>query len=137
RPYDGATAQHGDAVGDRAYLAQLVGDENDRRAVGLKLPHDLDELVGLLRGEHRRRLVEDQDVGPAYQGLDDLHALLDADREILDDRVGIDLEAVRRGDLAYLLTRGLRVEQAESAARLIAEHDVLDDGEHRHQHEVL
>ena len=50
--------------------------------------------IDLLRRQHRRRLVEDEDVGRAEQDLDDLDALLQADRHLLDERVGVDLEAV-------------------------------------------
>ena len=51
--------------------------------------HDLEELVGLLRGEDRGRLVEDEDLGVlAGQGLEDLHALLHAHGEVLDQASG-------------------------------------------------
>ncbi len=56
--------------------------------------HDLEQLVGLLGGEDRRRLVEDQDLGLAVQGLDDLHPLLNAHRQGADQRVGLDRQAI-------------------------------------------
>ncbi len=62
----------------------------------------LEEVADLLRGEHRGRLVEDDGVGRAEEDLDDLDALLEADRELLDQRVGVDLEAVARRDRADL-----------------------------------
>ena len=42
------------------------------------------ELLGLLRREHGRRLVEDEDVGLPIERLEDLDALPDADRQVLD-----------------------------------------------------
>ena len=53
----------------------------------------------LRRGEHRGRLVQDQDLDAAVERLQDLDALLLADGEVLDRRVRIDLEPVRVGEL--------------------------------------
>ena len=51
-------------------------------------------MIGLGRRQHAGRLVEDQDFGAAIERLQDLDALLQADRQFLDDRIGIDLQAV-------------------------------------------
>ena len=59
----------------------------------------VEQLVGLLRGEHRGRLVEDEQVDVAGERLDDLDPLLDADRQVLDHRVRVDRQAVPLGDL--------------------------------------
>ena len=90
---------------------QLVGDEDDRLALVDEAAHDGEEVVDLARGEHRRRLVEDQDVGPAVQRLDELHPLLLADREVADLGVGVDVEAVAVADLADLAAGAAHVEQ--------------------------
>ena len=58
--------------------------------------HDRDELLGLLGREDGRRLVEDEDVRLAIQRLDDLDALPDADRQVLDEGVRVDLQPVAR-----------------------------------------
>ena len=57
-------------------------------------PEDAEEVVGLVGRQHAGRLVEDQRVGAAIERLQDLHALLQADRQLADDRVGIDLQRV-------------------------------------------
>ncbi len=132
-----AQPDHRDPVGDLAHLAQLVGDEDDRGAGLAQLTHDLHQLVGLLRGEHRGGLVEDQHLRVAGEGLDDLDPLLHAHGEVLDDRVGVDVEAEALGDLAHPGAGRLEVEGAGEAGRLVAEHDVLGDGEDRDEHEVL
>ena len=44
----------------------------------------------LLRRQHRRRLVEDQDARVAVERLEDLHPLLLADRELPDPRARVD-----------------------------------------------
>ena len=49
-----------------------------------------EQVLRLARGEDGRRLVEDQDLDPAVQRLQDLDALLLADREVLDDRVRLE-----------------------------------------------
>ena len=55
-------AQHGDAVGDLEHLVELVADEDDRHALAHEVLEDAEELERLLRREHGRRLVEDEDV---------------------------------------------------------------------------
>ena len=47
----------------------------------LQLLEDAEQVVGLGRRQHAGRLVEDQDVGAAVERLQDLDALLQADRE--------------------------------------------------------
>ena len=95
------------------------------------------QLAHLLRGEHGGRLVEDEDAGAAVQRLQDLDALLGADGDVLDRRVGIDGESVAVRQLVHAGARGREVEQAARPARLLPEHDVLGHGHHRHEHEVL
>ena len=80
-----AAPQHGDAVGDVEHLVQLVGDEDDGRARPRSARRrTLDELGRLLRGQHRRRLVEHEDPRAAVQRAQDLDALLLADGDVLD-----------------------------------------------------
>ena len=76
---DLAAAEHGDRVGDRLDFLELVRDEDDRRPAVPQLADDAEQLLGLRRGEHRRRLVEDQHVRLPDERLDDLDPLLDAD----------------------------------------------------------
>ena len=114
--HDLAEPDDGDAVGDLADLAELVGDEDDGCPGRLELAHDLHQLVGLLRREHGGRLVEDEHLRVARERLDDLDALLHADGQILDERVGVDVEAEALRDLAHALARRVQIEQ--SAARV-------------------
>ena len=89
-----------------------MGDEDDALAVVLELANDAEELLDLLRGEHGGWLVEDEDLGVPEQHLDDLDPLLDADRELLDDGVRIDLEVVLGGDVPHVLAGLADVEDA-------------------------
>ena len=78
-----AAAHHGDAVGDRQHLVELVGDEHDGRALARRsAAQHAEQLARPRRGvEHRGRLVEDEHFGAAVQHLQDLDPLLLADRE--------------------------------------------------------
>jgi hypothetical protein len=67
-----------------------------------------EDLLGLLGREDGRRLVEDEDPGLAVERLEDLDALLPADRQGADLGVGIDLEAEPGAELAIRLRRSLR-----------------------------
>ena len=130
------TAHDGDAIGDVEYLAQLVRDEDDGRALRLELLQDAEQLLGLLRGEHGRGLVEDERPGAVVERLQDLDALLLADREVLDARVRVDLEAEALGQGADL-PRGARHVEERPARALVAERQVLRHRERVHEHEVL
>ena len=132
-----AAPEHRDPVGDLEHLVQLVADEDDRLAVGLQAADDREELARLLRRQHRRRLVEDQDLGAAEERLQDLDPLLLADGDARDERRRVDREPELLRELAHPLLGAALVEQHDVAHRLDAEHDVLGDGHHRDQHEVL
>ena len=62
-------------------LAELVGDQDDREPVGDELLEHAEEVLGLLRGQDGRWLVQHQYPGLAVEGLQDLDPLLFADRE--------------------------------------------------------
>ena len=47
----------------------------------------LEQLVGLLRRQHRRRLVEDDELRRLQEAADDLDALALADRQVADQRI--------------------------------------------------
>src|ERR1035441_5793541 len=82
------------------------------------------------------RLVEDDNAGLAVQSLHDLDALLGPDGKVLHEDVRVNGQAVSARELEHVLAGASPVEEAEDARPLHAEHDVLGDGEDRHQHEV-
>ena len=116
---DDAAPQRRDAVGDLEHLVQLVRDEDDRLPLRLQRAEDLEQLLRLLRGEHGGRLVEDQDLRAAVERLQDLDALLLADGDPVDARVGVDGEPVALGELAHALRarRRSRAARRRGAAR--------------------
>ncbi len=130
-----AGAQHRDAIGDGEDLAELVGDEDHDLALVAERPHDREELVDLLRRQDGRRLVEDEQLAAAVKDLQDLDALLQPERQVLHLRVGIHRDAETLLELADACRELTLAEDRPGA--LVAEDDVLRDGERRDEHEVL
>ncbi len=110
-----AAAQHGDRVRDGLDFLELVRDEDDRRAAVGELADDPEQVLGLGRGQHRGRLVEDQHGRLSDQCLDDLDPLLDADRQVLHQGIRVDLQPVAAGQLAHVLARLAPVQQPGTA----------------------
>ena len=96
----------------------MSNEDNRRPRIG-ELTHDLHQFIRLLRCQHSRRLVQNQDLRLTRQSLDDLDALLRTDRQILDERIGIQVEAEARRYFAHRLTRALTANNARRASRLI------------------
>ena len=131
-----ALAQDGAAVGHGHDLVELVGDEKDGLALGRQILHDLHQLVDLLRRQHGGRLVEDQDLVIAVEHLQDLGTLLHTHGDVLDQGVGVDLQAVLFAEGQHLLP-GLLLLQESVLCGLHAHDDVVQHGEAFHQLEVL
>ena len=122
-----AAAQHGDAVRDRHDLVQLVGDENDGATLADHGAQGGEQNVGLLRGENRGRLVEDEHLRAAVENLQDLDALLLADGELPHLRARVHRQAVSVGE--FLHARLDRLGVQHEGGGVVAEDDVLGDGE--------
>jgi hypothetical protein len=129
----GAPADHGDRVGDGPDLVELVGDEDERVALGAHAAQRAEQVVDLLRHEDGRRLVEDDRAGAAVEHLDDLDALPVGHAQALDERVGAHVQADGAGQLG---DPGLR-RAADPVQRLGAQQDVLGHGQVVGEHEVL
>ena len=116
-----AGAHHAHAVGDRHDLVELVGDDDDRHAlVAHDAPDDPEQLVGLLGGQHGGGLVQNQHVRAPVQGLENLHALLQAHAQGIDLGGGVDLQAELLRELAHRVVGGPEVVQAQLLLRLAA-----------------
>ena len=94
------------------------------------------KLPGLLRGEHRRGLVENQNLGPAQQRLDDFHALLEAHRDVAHHKAGLHLQIVFLPHLARHVGRLVPVDD-KAFFGLVAQHHVFGHRQLVDQHEVL
>ena len=101
-----ALAHDRDVVGRGHDLAQLVGDQHHRPALITEIVQNSEQMVRFLGGEDPGRLVENQDTGATKQGFEDLDPLLQADRQIGDAGIEVDLEpvvALERADLGACL----------------------------------
>ena len=135
---DSLTAtEHRDAVGNLGHLVELVADEDDRFALRGQSADDLEELSRLLRRQHRRRLVEHEDVRVPIERLQDLDPLLLPHRDVLDARLRVDGETEPLGDVPHPVVGLADIEERAGVRRLGGEHDVLRHRHHRDQHEVL
>ena len=131
-----ALAHDRNRVGDGHDLAQLVGDQHHRFSLLLQLLEDAEQMVGLGRRENARGFVQDQDLGAAIERLEDLDALLQADRQFLDEGVGIDLQAVFAFEPVELRAR-LGDAALQQRVAFGPENNVLQHREIVDQHEVL
>jgi len=117
---------------------QLVGDEDHGSPFGRHLSQGLEQEVRLLRRQHGGRLVENENPRLAIERLQDLDALLLAERELPDPSARLDGEPValrQLGNAAFDCTLA-QTERAPLPA-MIAENDVLGHGERLHEPEVL
>ena len=131
-----ALAQDGAAVGHRHDLVELVGDEEDGLSLRREIAHDLQQLLDFLWRQYGGGFVENQNFVVPVEHFQDFRPLLHTDGNILDQRVGVDPQAVflrQRHDLfpgaGALKDAVLRV--------LVAQDDVIQHGEAFHQLEVL
>ncbi len=131
-----ALPHHGDRVGDRQDFPQLVSDEHNGDAARIQGPQDLEQLIRLLRGQDAGRLIQDQDIAMTEQRLQNLHPLLLTYGQLGDMRIGIDVEAVIARQPLQLRPR-LRGAAAQQRTAFGAQHDVFENGERLHQHEIL
>ncbi len=80
-----------------------MGDEHHGSSVVGKSAQHLQELVRLLRREHRRRLIENEGTRTPGERLDDFQPLLCTRREILDSLVRLNGQVRAAGDLSHAL----------------------------------
>ena len=71
-----------------------MGNEENGHSLAGQLMQGHEQLFNRLGNEHRRRLVQNQQLRIGHQRANDLHALAFAHRELVDDGGRIDLKAV-------------------------------------------
>ena len=134
--HDLSCADDGDAVADLHDLAQLVRDEDDALSLALELFDDAEEFRCLLRGEHGRRLVEDEHPCTEVECLDDLHLLPLAHAQPPDGHIGRNLQPEAAQHFLHLAACFLVADKTE-AGRSGGHDDVLQNGHLLDLHEVL
>src|SRR5205814_5949717 len=94
------------------------------------------EFLDLLRRQHGRRLVENEQICVTIKSLEQLDTLLLSDREILDERARVDLEfqfVRKRLDTAI----GLFEIDVQRRTGLGTENDILSNRHRVDQHKML
>ena len=135
RADDDPVAQHGNAVGRLDDLAQTVGDQHDGSPVLGETAGDAEQAIRFGIGEHRRRLVEQEDLGIGVEGAQQFEALALTDRHRRHGRRRIDLEVEALGERLQVARRA-RPRPAPMALGA-EQQQVLDGGHRRHEGEVL
>ena len=110
-----AVAQHRDPIRQRKDFVELVGNEDDRPALGLQAPDRGPQRRGLALTERRRGLVHDDQLGGATEHLGDFDHLLDADRQVADPGAGIDVDREAVQDRARSLEHLPTCDEAQAS----------------------
>jgi len=132
-----AVAKHRVAVTDAEDLVELVADEQDRPALRLQ-PRDQGEKLGYLVMRQRRgRLIHDHHAGIDRQRPGDGDQMAAGDAEIAKPGARVDTGADTVQQVLRPRLAGAPVDQAEAAARGMAEKDVLGDAEIIEKHGFL
>jgi hypothetical protein len=87
RRNDLARTEHGHSVRDRERLFDPMRDQDDGATFRPQLPHLIQQRVGLLSREHRRRFVEDHNLASTAKRPRDLDSLLLAYRKFRGDGI--------------------------------------------------
>ncbi len=123
-------------VGDPHHLIELVRDDDAGQALLPEFDDQVEQVPAVLVVQRRGRLVEDEQLHLLGQCLGDLDELLLADADVGDagPRALVQTDPVEQ-----LLRVGHGLVPADHATDrvLVAEEDVLGDGQHGHQRELL
>jgi hypothetical protein len=124
-------AEHRGAMAQRADLVELVADVEDAATFGRERAQRCEQREHRLRGEHRRRLVHDEQPRLLQQAAHDLDALPLPDRHRVHVPPRIERQAVALRDIADARGQRPRVGVVDR------EPDVLADGQRVEQREML
>ena len=81
RRYQPSVAKDRNLVGDLEHLLHAMADKEDGDALPLQVADKLEQLLNLMGGERRRRLVHDQDANVERNRLGDFDRLLGGQRQ--------------------------------------------------------
>ena len=129
-----ALPQDGYPVADLQHLVQLMGDDDDGLAVRLHAPQHVEQAGDFLGRQHRRGLVQNQNIRAAVQHFENFNRLLFGHGHIIDFLLRVQVEAV-----FFRQLRDRRVDgfQVIPALLLHAQHDIFARCKQIHQFEML
>ena len=133
----GAVPDDGGLVGAVDDLIELVGDDNGSQALLLKLNQQIQQHLGVLVVQGRRRLVQDEQLDVLGEGLGDLHQLLLAGADVLDQGLGGLIQAHLLHMFFGLTVGSVPIYEAQLIFEFIAQEHILADGQQRNQGQLL
>ena len=131
-----AVTDDGDGIRDLLDLVELVGNDDGRDAAALQAEDQVQQVLGVGFVQRRGGLVEDEELHGLVQRLGDLHELLLADADFLDGGIRV-LPQPHPGEQFAGPGAGLGPVDHAALDGLVAQEDVLRDGELRDQREFL
>ena len=124
-------------ISGRHNLFKLVSNNNDSFTLAYQIMHDLDKLLNFLRRKNCRRLIKNQRISAAIQGLQNLNTLLHTNRNVFNLGVRVYVKAVFLNNLQDLLASSLWIKDATSLGDLVAQNNIFCNGKVLNQHKVL
>ena len=121
-------------VRKRQNLLKLMGNDDNGASILTHIAENVKKPVRLLRRQHRRRLVQDQDLRSPVKHLDDLHRLFLRNRHLINLLRKIQIETISVQKSLDLLGYLLHIQHLLTRK---AENDILRRGQHIHQLEML
>ncbi len=131
-----AVAQHGDGVGHARNLVELVRDQDAGDALALELQQQVQQGLAVVLVQAGGGLVQDQQAHLPRQRLGDFNQLLLAHAQLAHQGLGRFLQAHLAQQRLRPVVRLHPVDDAV-ARGLVAQEDVLGDGEQGHQGQFL
>ena len=133
----GAVPDDGGLVGAVDDLVELVGDDDGGQALLLELHQQVQQHLGVLVVEGGGGLVQNQEPHLLGEGLGDLHQLLLAGADVLDQGLGRLVQPHLLHMLFGLIVGLVPVDKAEFVFDLIAQEHVFSNGQQRDQGQFL
>ena len=121
-------------VRDGKHLIKFVSDDDNRFTVFFHIPEHSKQFVRLLRSQHRRRLIQDQDVRTFIKYFQDLYRLLFRNRHIVNFLCRVHFKPISFCKLRDFLV-GLFPVYCSFSVK--SEYDILRCRQHVYQFEML
>src|SRR5215468_1346723 len=122
---------------DTEHLSQLVGNEDDGRAVLGQRGQGFEQVLHFARGEHRGRLIQNETSRLSIKSFEDFDTLAQPDGEILNQGLRINVQMIPRSELAYLLGSLPHIQEWSAPGWFLAEDNILGHSQGGDKHEML
>ena len=113
-----------------------MGNKDKGFAFFFQVKQNLKQLFCLLRRQNRRRLVQNNDICPAHQSLDDLHSLSLSYRNLADLFVQLNFHVILVDIMSDFFSGFVKID-GNAFFRLEAQNHVLQNCQLIYQHELL